>query len=69
MPEHRALKVLNQKREKVCINYFRDEQDQIVTQTYFGIFKRYFLKTVSAVITIVFSLTSIQAMQTKNGKM
>lgn len=68
MPKRRALKVLNQPNERVCISYLQDEQNQVITQTYFGIFKRNLVKFVSAILAIVFSLTSIQAMQTKNGK-
>ena len=69
MPKRRALKVLNQPNEKVCVTYLQDEQNQVITQNYFGIFKRNFVKFVSAVLAIIFSLTSIQAMQTKNGKL
>ncbi len=68
MPKRRALKVLNQPDEKVCVSYLQDEQSQVITQTYFGIFKRNFVKGLSAVLAIIFSFTSIQAMQTKDGK-
>lgn len=68
MPKRRALKVLNQPNEKVCVSYLQDENNQVITQTYFGVFKRNFVKVFSAILAIIFSLTSIQAMQTKNGK-
>lgn len=68
MPKRRALKVLNQPNERVCISYLQDEQNQVITQTYLGIFKRNLVKFVSATLAIIFSLTSIQAMQTKDGK-
>ena len=68
MPKRRALKVLNQPDDRVCISYLQDEQNQVITQTYFGVFKRNFVKSLSAILAIIFSFTSIQAMQTKNGK-
>lgn len=68
MTKRRALKVLNQPEEKVCISYYRNENGEVVTQTYFGVFKRNFIKSISAVLAIIFSLTSIQAIQTKNSK-
>lgn len=69
MPKRRALKVLNQPNETVCVTYLQDEHNQVITQTYFGIFKRNFVKFASAILAITFSLTSIQAMQTKYGKL
>lgn len=68
MPKRRALKVLNQPNERVCVIYSEDENNQVITQTYLGIFKRNFIKVLSAILAIIFSLTSIQALQTKNGK-
>lgn len=68
MPKRRALKVLNQPDDRVCVSYLQDEQNQVITHTYFGIFKRNFAKGLSAILAIIFSFTSIQAMQTKNGK-
>lgn len=68
MPKRRALKVLNQTNEKVCITYLQDENNKVITQTYFGIFKRNFVKVFSVILAVIFSLTSIQAMQIKNGK-
>ncbi|HRH46035.1 MAG TPA: hypothetical protein PKY82_30610 [Pyrinomonadaceae bacterium] len=68
MPTRRALKVLNQPDEKVCVTYLQDDNNKVITQTYFGIFKRNFVKVFSAILAVIFSLTSIQAMQTKNGK-
>ncbi len=69
MPKRRALKVLNRPDEKVCVSYYLNENKQVMTQTYFGVFKRNFVKVFSVILAIVFSLTSIQAMQTKNGKL
>lgn len=68
MPKRRALKVLNQKAEVVCIAYQTDEKNRIITQTYFGVFKRHLVKIVGMVLATVFSLTSIYALQTGNHK-
>ncbi|MBX7170249.1 MAG: hypothetical protein K1X72_04775 [Pyrinomonadaceae bacterium] len=68
MPKRRALKVLNQPNEKICISYFLDEKKQIITQTYPGIFKRNFAKIIPLFLALIFSFSSIQAMQIKNGK-
>jgi hypothetical protein len=68
MTSRRALKVLNQPEEKVCVSYFLDEKKQVVTQTYLGIFKRNFKKAVGAILAIIFSFSSLYALQTKNPK-
>ena len=68
MPKRRALKVLNQKDEIVCISYFKDEKNKIITQTYFGIFRRNLVKTISTVLALIFSFTSIYAIQTNHHK-
>ena len=67
MPKRRALKVLNQPENTVCISYYRDDQNQIVTQNYFGIFKRNFARVCSAILAVIFSFNSIYAIQIKTS--
>ncbi|MEK7725204.1 MAG: hypothetical protein AAB336_12690 [Acidobacteriota bacterium] len=68
MTKRKSLKILNQPNERVCVTYLQDENNQIITQTYLGNFKRNLVKLGSAVLAIIFSFSSIQAMQTKIGK-
>lgn len=68
MTKSRALKVLNQKEDRVCVSYLKDEKNQVLIQNYFGIFQRKFIKVLSVILAIVFSFSSIQAMQIKNSK-
>jgi hypothetical protein len=67
MPKRRALKILNQPNAKVCVSYLQDEENQTIRLTNLSIFEQYSFKVISAILTIIFSLTAIQAMQTKNG--
>ena len=67
MPKRRALKVLNQPENTVCISYYRDDRNRVVTQNYFGVFKRNFVKVCGAVLAIIFSFNSLYAIQTKTS--
>lgn len=67
MPKRRALKVLNQKEDSVCILYYRDDRNRIVTQNYFGVFKRSFVRVCGAILAVIFSFNSLYAIQTKTS--
>ena len=69
LTRRRALKVLNQPNEKICISYLQDENKQIITQTYFGIFKRNLVRAGGAILALIFSFSSIYAVQIRNPKL